>query len=77
MIDKKTLEYSMAQIATNEIGTLQKVNGSSCIVVIKGQVYPDLSILRNVVVAEDEGSRVLVSLIDKDRSNGVVVGVIA
>lgn len=77
MITSDQLETAMAFIATSEIGELVSVDSNRCRVVIEEQVYPQLMLIKDTVTSSDVGRRVLVSFANQDRSNGVVVGVIA
>lgn len=45
MINRTMLNKALSQIATNSIGTLQAVDGSSATVVIENQVYPDVKLI--------------------------------
>lgn len=98
MINREMLRNSINQIATNDVGTLQSVDGNRATVVIDNQVYPDM-MLSEIFTCEDYevtftgngtvigtcnpfkwedhiGKTVLVSLLQRNHSKGVVVGVI-
>lgn len=77
MIRRNVLNSVIDNLAITKRGILESVTGGVCTVVVDGQVYPDMDFMARLDLKNNIGEEVIICFIDNDRSDGVVVGLVA